>query len=807
MADDLVLTVGGDISSLEASLNDIPAVAQESAAKIQAAFDALPSATLDAEQGLAALGDKMAEAGHEAETTAGNIGHIPPALHDTAEAAGEAQEKLAEFVKTGLELAGIVISLEAIKEATIGALETFGEFQRASEALTAISHNAAAASEAMERIPALADRLGVSITSLEMAQQKFALFGVELEAMPPLFEAIANAAVASGNDFDSVASSFERMDNTGKLMARTLQAAGLNMQDVAKAMDMEGASAKEVTTAFAALGEGAAGAAARAEVLIEATRKMDGIAVATANDITGSWNQMKNAVHEAMVNIGEALSQLSQAGGMSVLKTSIAGVETFVVSLIGYLGQAIDLVRGFSTIAVTEFTALGKAATDAAHGNFAQAWADIKAGDEQMVADFGAMSTKMQADWDANGKIIDKIWASTADGVNESSKNIGSGMDGAKASADALGDAATVAGGKITASFVGPIYQANLGIQMMSGAVKDATDRTAQMVDGIEVLNGTVSTLVDTFDAAKVTVIGAGDAFSQTAADLLAYVNDAADATAATDNLASALDAAASAAGSLGSELDQSMTAKLGSVSASVKPGQTVSDSHFLANVFGGLAAGWGSGTFGPIAPNDTFMFDPAGYAASMKQSTTSLQKAADTLQKAADTQQTAAWAAQDAAKMAGAVSQSINIVTNSLNSTALAAADAANAAAMNGLAVATVVTAATQTVAAATSLVAATTAAVAPILGFKPGGTNSLVPTAPNVSAPSLTGPGGANTMVGWQNAGSWNPSPGLGQLQVNVTVPGVLVGSGGIQELSQTIQQQFVAQLQNMGIRLTRG
>jgi len=816
---DLVVTVGGDITPLTSALDQIPAAAQSAASEIQAAFDALPSATEGVNQSLANLSTGLSEAGAAATETAGHVGEIPPALHDTSEAAGEAGEKLHEFVMQGLELAGIVLSMEALKEATVGALETFGEFQRAGEALTAITKNATGAADAMERIPALANALGVSITSLEQAQQKFALFGVDLEAMPPLFEAIANASVASGNGFDAVASSFERMDNTGKVMARTLQAAGLNMNDLAKAMDMEGASSKEVTKAFADLGEGAEGAAARAQVLIDATEKMAGVAKATANDVTGSWNQMKNAVHEAMVNIGEALSQLSQAGGMSVLKTAIAGVETFVVSLIGYLGQAIDLVKGFSSIAVDEFTALGKAATDAAHGQFAQAWADIKAGDEKMVMDFGAMSTKMQADWDANGKIIDKIWADTSTAVNTSSGKIGDGLKGAADAAGETADAVTNAG-KAVQAFVGPVYQANLGIQMYSGATKDATDRTAQMVDGIEVLNGTVSPLTDTFDAAKVTIIGAGDAFSQTAADLIDYINQTDSATAATDSLTSALETAGSAAESLGSQLDQSMaTASEGGgtlgMHVSLKPGDQYTQWGIglqmpQMNDATGSPTGWGQPS--------TLTFDPVDYAKQLardfqqrQQANAGLNTAATNLTSAAQAQLDAANKAADAAKMASVAAQVGTTAASAINASALAAADAANQQASDNAAFASVIT---QT----STVTAATVQALALATNTMVGAASVITAVAVKAGVP-LT----SNTMTGGSVLGSLNLpnvstgsglsastggmpfAPPVFQSGPNSQIPSVNITGGP--QFVQSLMNEFVKNLQTQGIRLTRG
>lgn len=827
---DLVLTVGGDISPLEQSLNQIPAVAQQSAAQIQAAFDAIPSATDEVETSMANLSKAVQDAGTAAtEATAPlaemtrsasdgatqaahSIGEMPPALHDTAAAAHEAESSLGEFIKQGLELAGIVISLEAIKEALVGSLEKFGEFQRAGEALTAITGNAKAAAEAMERIPQIADQLGVSIGSLEQAQQRLALFGVSLQNIPAALNAIADASRAAGVGFDDAASAFERMDNTGKIMPRTLQALGLNMQDIAKAMEMVGAENKDVQKAFEDLGS----ASDRAAVLVAAAEaKMGGIAQQTANDVVGSWQQVQNAIHEAMVNIGDALAGLSQSGGMSILKDAIKGVETFVVSLIGYLGQAIDLVKGFGTIAATEFSAVGKAATDAAHGEFAKAWQDLKAGNEQMVQDFEAMGAKMKADWDANGQIIDKIWSSTAADVNTSSKSIADGLHQAAA---AQGEVAASAQGVADAitKFVGPVYQANQGIVMMNGAMIDTADHAAaQMQNGVEVLNGTVSTLVDTFDAAKVTVIGAGDAFEQTAADLQDYVNGATSATAATDNLSQAAADAAGSVQSLGDALNQTMAGPsegggtLG-MHLSLAPGDQYS-SVFTGNPF--RLVGVGTPSLDEAMPKETQTFDPRGTANFQRAWQNAQQALADAakvqtdagkaLTEAAQWQESAAQQQADAAKMAASAAQAAQQANDSISASTLAAADAANALALAGDAVVSTVQSTATVVAGATAIVM-DVAAKAGIPGFTSGGSNAL--TTALTSAPSLPslGPSGANSLVPMVPfVGGYSPTVSP-QLTVNA---GTVVGANGMNDLTQMIQKALVDMLNQQGIRVVRG
>lgn len=442
---ELLVKVGADPSGLQGlqqSLNQAGEELTGFADEAKVAGDALDAALSAPMQDASAQMNLFADSIGEVASAAGEIGSIDTSgidaldgaisdaaekipelndnLHEIKPAAEEAENSLGELGEKLLELGGIALTLEALKEAITSTLEAFGEFQRAGEALTALTGDAKEAAEALERLPALADALGQSIPSLEAAQQKFHLFGVELGQIPELLTSVSDASRASLQPFDDVASAFERMDNTGKLAARTLQTTGLSMGDIAKAMNMVGASDAEITKAFADLGTGAEGASARADVLIDATQRLQGISKSTANDVMGSWQQISNAVHEAAVNIGEALSAFGGAGGVELFKTAIKGVETFIVALIGYAVQAEDIIVGLGKVAVDVFMSIGRAAASAASGNWAQAWEDIKTGWSGVLSDLHDTGQKMVDDWQANGKLIDKIWDDTGTNVEAS---------------------------------------------------------------------------------------------------------------------------------------------------------------------------------------------------------------------------------------------------------------------------------------------------------------------------------------------------------------------------------------------------
>lgn len=419
---DLVLTVGGDISGLENALDQIPAAGQEAAAKIQAAFDAIPSASDDVYNSLANLSNSLSGAGDAANEATGSVMHLPPAFRDTSDAAAEATEKLTEFLKKGLELAGITLTLEALKEAIIGSLEAFGEMQVAIEAMTAMTKNAEAVKAAMEGIPDLANRIGASIGSLESAFTKFTRYGIDLEKIPGALERIADAAKGSGTAFDTAVSRWERAVNTGAIMSKTLQDMGVRMDDIARVMGMTGAAATDVTEAFRKIQDSADGTTAatqRLNILMAAVpENLRGLASST-EDVNKAFVQMKNAVTEAKETIGEALANLGTGGGLGALKIAIDIVVTAFVGLINVVAEFKDAAVGTFKIIYDASTALASAIGNLLTGNWKQALADLQTGGQKITDAWMAMGQQMADDFVKTGAIVAKTGGDISKNLNE----------------------------------------------------------------------------------------------------------------------------------------------------------------------------------------------------------------------------------------------------------------------------------------------------------------------------------------------------------------------------------------------------
>lgn len=451
---DLVIQVGGDISPLEQALGQIPAVAETAAGEIQAAFEGVSATTGGIEQSLQGLSTGLAETGSAAAGAEGQLAlfgeemsgvgeaiqfanlpaageqmglfteyvndattqlkEVPPELESTASAAQAAEEGLATVGEAMREIAntwlGTYATFEGLKEVLMGSTEAFGEFQRASIALTAIAGNATEAADAMERIPALADQLGTSVVTLEDAQQRLAAIGVPLSQIPTVLTGIADAAAAMDLPFQNVEQRFDAMANSGVLMNRSLATLGINMQDIGNAMGLVDASSKDVAAAFKEVSENEGAAAAAAILAQAAMEKFPDVAQQAATGVTGAWNQISNQLHEALVNIGEQLGGFT--GVAKAAAVVIKFLEDVFLEFVGVCKVVADVVIALSGTVNTVFMAMGKASLDALSGNFKQAADDIQTMGARITGYWGNFTESIKKDWADTGAAIDKVWSS-----------------------------------------------------------------------------------------------------------------------------------------------------------------------------------------------------------------------------------------------------------------------------------------------------------------------------------------------------------------------------------------------------------
>ncbi len=241
---------------------------------------------------------------------------------DVAKPMEEGIQGLAEqFVALGEAL----VVTEGLKEFGQEALTAFGTVQSVTIGIEQLTGSVEKADEVVGQIKELAATEPFAFPEIAPTIQKMVALGVSAEQIPGVMHAVADAAAATGNSFQQVANSFDRMTLSGTINARSLVQLGVNTQQLGVAM---GVAADQVKAAFLAMDQ-----SQRIEVLEAALGKFAGAAEAQAQGIAGAWQIFQNQFEEVMVSVGEALapvvsSMLSFTKGL--LEDAQAIVQAFI---------------------------------------------------------------------------------------------------------------------------------------------------------------------------------------------------------------------------------------------------------------------------------------------------------------------------------------------------------------------------------------------------------------------------------------------------------------------------------------------
>jgi hypothetical protein len=396
---DLYVGIGADISNLDAQLNAAVGEVKTAGAEMASAFET---------------------GAGSADTLARSEKQVEDASRGVSSGLHESSESISEFAGEALKLAGIALTLEALKEAAMECAHAFAEEEMSLIALTAIlGGSAEAGEEALHMAKALADEFGQVQDAVVRTTQQLLALKLPLKDIPRVIEGIDTSARAMNVDFQTAASRFEQMANSGQLMGRSMTALGLSIDDIGKALGMMGESQDEIKKKFAALGD----ETQRFRVLAEAAiNKFPGLAEQAGKSVESVWTRVKNATKDAMEEVGK---QLTSFDFLSKAATIAAKFLTDIaIELIGILKQLGNVLVGLWNIGKDVFIGLGKAIDDAVHGNMAGALDAVKSMGSAVATDFNKFLDNVKNDWKSTSASIDKIWSGTATNIKKTSGDL-----------------------------------------------------------------------------------------------------------------------------------------------------------------------------------------------------------------------------------------------------------------------------------------------------------------------------------------------------------------------------------------------
>ena len=427
---ELPVLITGDFSELEQSIQQATQAADAGAASISKAFD-VPNLTegltnqldlfadaaqsagdaagraasqlelfdsnaITAADSMQQAGDGLASISTNAEQAAGSIDNAGVSLHGASSEAEGAESVFAglgeELLKAGVAFA----SFEGLKDLGEEAVSAFATVQSVTIGLTQLTGSAQTADTVITQIKQLADTEPFAFPEIAPTVQKMVALGVAASQIPGVMQAVADSAAATGNSFQQVANSFDRMSLSGTVNARALVQLGISTQDLANVM---GVASGQVKAAFLAMDQ-----SDRIDTLQAALEKFAGSAEAQAQGIAGQWQILQNHFEEAMVSIGEALAP---AGGL----------------LIDFGNVAAKVLQGFGNDFVTAETDLKNFANAAANTvlNIVVSFTGMKAPAGQAASAFDLLYTAMTT---GNPVVLvaSKTFGTLKDGVETATK-------------------------------------------------------------------------------------------------------------------------------------------------------------------------------------------------------------------------------------------------------------------------------------------------------------------------------------------------------------------------------------------------
>lgn len=293
-----------------ASMGQVQVAAQQ----LGSAFDALNGTQQTLLQTLAQAQQNLANATQAYQAGAAGMGQVQTAaqqlqqayaaLNGTTQQTATANQGLAQSLAA---VAAGLAFVAGIKTFAEDALDAYSQVQRLQLSLQLLTGSLDDAAGVLTRVQQIAETQPFAFPELAAAAQKLAAFGVDASQIPGLLQTAADAAAATGNSFNTVASTLARVAETGQVTARQFVQLGVSMQDVA---DYLGVSLQQAT---ADLKKGVLDAQTAVDLLAATVNdKFGGAAGTMAATIGAQFAILQNQIHEVVISVGADLAPFAQ---------------------------------------------------------------------------------------------------------------------------------------------------------------------------------------------------------------------------------------------------------------------------------------------------------------------------------------------------------------------------------------------------------------------------------------------------------------------------------------------------------------
>jgi tape measure domain-containing protein len=320
---DVNISVGGDLTSLQQALNQIPVLARQAGEAAAAALSSAASsggatsgAFADAAKATQQLSDAMNAAVGAAAQLDKELQQKPTDAGNAAQAFGELGKQLSDagaaMVLIGGVLSGISAGLIEIGES---ALMAAGKMEQQRTAMENLTHSASQTDTLIKEMVTFAVNTPFEIPGVIEMGQKLVAMGTATKDVIPLLTTLGDTASGSGKGFaglNILVNDFGKMAQLGTVHMRELNT--LAYQGVPAIQALADAFGVSTNRMRQMVEQNLVASADAMPILIKAMNdKFGGMMEAQSHTLLGMWSNFKDTITKTLIAIGDAITPAAKA--------------------------------------------------------------------------------------------------------------------------------------------------------------------------------------------------------------------------------------------------------------------------------------------------------------------------------------------------------------------------------------------------------------------------------------------------------------------------------------------------------------
>lgn len=347
---------GANLSDVMAEVNRQTASLGSETQQAASGMQSMASSASQEASAAATAAQATQDLGSASASAAGGMQSFAQQAQQASAAATQGASEVEKMVTQLLAVAGISLSIGALKSFAETAVETFAEVEKVQIAFTYLSGSAETAAAAMADFKAVSQELALPFDSVTSFSQKLLAAGASLDQLDAVIRATADDAAATGTSFDSIATKIYNLAESTTIPTKSLKTLAITIQELA---DANGLTVQQLKDQWGSLTIDQ-----KLEEIENGLRKFQGASKDVADSTSGDLERMKNSWSFTLEEVGSTLASVTKGlvPAFQYAGKIIAAVVTDIVDIFKGLGAAaaatfIALKDNFVTLGQVIYTA------------------------------------------------------------------------------------------------------------------------------------------------------------------------------------------------------------------------------------------------------------------------------------------------------------------------------------------------------------------------------------------------------------------------------------------------------------------